>query len=316
MKTTGRIILFIFFILVTIIGIQRLRFDTSLTSVLPTEVAQVQAVQSFNQYFQDDQHVVIWLQAKEDKVYPDDAADLAGFLMDVLPCEVTYSPDFDQDVAQYAREVAKVWALSDRSVVTGFTEPLLNVEVLRNQFREVRENVRSSFETGKAIQYSYDPIGFLRHPSLEKLAQTEYSFESDDGKSRFLLVKNTTEHFSDSYSNDSAWVERVRTALQEWNVEYDEVFEFGLTGGPVYNAEVGSGMQRDLLGTLSFTLVLIGLLFLILQRSFIQLVVLIVVVAVTFLLTLGIAGWLIPNLSVLSIGFAAILLGLVIDYGN
>ncbi len=314
MKTAGRIILFIIFILIAGFGITRLRFDTNLTTVLPPKIAQVEAVKSFNQYFKDDQHVVVWLHTEDEKVYADDAAELAQFLEDHLRCEVIHSPDFDQEDGIYAREVAKVWTLSNPSVIREFKESLDNPNALREKLYALKEKVRSSFESGKAIRQSYDPFGFLEHPSLQKLAETEYSFESDDGQSRFLLVKNLTQHTSNSYTNDTEWLTQLRTTLQEWNRDYDDLFRFGLTGGPVYNSEVGTGMQQDLLGTLSMTLGLVGLLFLILQRSFFQLIMLTLVVVVTFLLTLGIAGWIIPSLSVLSMGFAAILLGLVIDY--
>ena len=153
----------------------------------------------------------------------------------------------------------------------------------------------------------------MRHPGLAELAKAEYSFESDDGNSRFLFLKrNKGQDWG--YKDDSVWVEQVKSALSEWNTEYDNMFTFGLTGGPVYNSEVGSGMEQDMVGTVSVTLAIIALLFLVMQRSLAQLMLLITLVAATFFLTLGIAGWFMPSMNVLSIAFAAILLGLIIDY--
>ena len=314
MKTAGRLILFTIISIVTVMGVLRLRFDTDLTSVMPPEVAQVEAVKSFNQYFQDDQHVAIWLQTKEDKVYAEDATDLAEYLMEHLGAVVVYSADIGHDPLQYAKDVAKVWALSPPALVNDFTETVTSESQTRTNLSTLKEEIRSSITSGLAIKRSYDPLGFMRHPGLERLSQADYSFVSDDGKSRFLLVKQPSIDPQSGYAEDLAWLDRLRAALNEWNGEYDNAFRFGLTGGPVYNAEVGTGMQKDLLGTLGITLALISALFLILQRSLGQLLMLAGVAATTFFLTLGIAGWFIPSLNVLSMGFGAILLGLVIDY--
>jgi predicted RND superfamily exporter protein len=89
---------------------------------------------------------------------------------------------------------------------------------------------------------------------------------------------------------------------------------YQLTGGPVFNAEIGSGMEKDMRGTITLTSLLIAGLFLLMQRDFKQLLLICVLLALTFFITLGLAGWLIGSLNLVSVGFAAILLGLVIDY--
>jgi len=293
----------------------RIRFDADLTQVLPHSVAQVEAVKDFHQYFQDDRSIIILMECEEDQVYQDDAAELASFLSSKLnDCEIVYQSQFDEDPDLFAKEVAHIWATSEHSTVQSLIARLSSPDSVRSSLQSLKADIKTSFQTGKAIKHSYDPFGFMQHPGLAALEDSEYSFESDDGRARFLFVKSTLLNSSASYTNDALWVDQVKKQVDSWNQENDNLFQFGYTGSPVFNAEVGAGMQQDMLGTVAITLSLIALLFLVLQRSFSQLLLLIGLIATTFFLTLGIAGWIIPSLNMLSVAFAAILLGLVIDY--
>ena len=82
----------------------------------------------------------------------------------------------------------------------------------------------------------------------------------------------------------------------------------------MYNAEIGAGMEKDMSGTITITSILVGLLFLIVQRHPGQLAMISLLLGLSFLITLGIGGWVFGTLNLVSVGFAAILLGLVIDY--
>jgi len=309
MKTAWRLTLFTLILLLSIWGAMRLRWETDLTGVLPDKIAQIQAVKSFNQYFKDDRQVVVWIQAKEDKVYEGDVEELAGFLESTLPCQISYDSSSGQDHDKFIKDLAEVWVLSKPEIVDEFITNLQNDDLQRNNLLELKDTIRRSLQSGNVTRQSYDPFGFMLHPGLQTLSNgDDYSFLSDDEKSRFFFVKNLKNNSSESYIDDKEWVETLRHKMSEWNTEYDDSFTFQLTGGPVYNSEIGAGMQKDLLGTIA------GLLFLILQRSFLQLIVLISLVGLTFFITLGIMGLIMPSLSVLSVGFAAILLGLVIDY--
>ena len=314
MQTAGRILLFILIAFISVLGVRRIHMEADLTAILPEKVAQIQAVKSFNQYFQDDRNIVVWVQANDDRVSVNDTADLAEYVQEQLSCKVTYDSGAGGNHEDYVKDIAEVWALSKPEVVTDLMTSLNDDESVRNHLIELKEQVRRSLQSGQAIKNSYDPFRLVHHPGVKALGSGEYSFESRDKQSRFLFIKVTSGELTNNYKNDEELVSKVRSTLAKWNAEYENLFTFGLTGGPVYNAEVGTGMQKDLLGTVGISLALIGVIFLIIQRSFIQLIALIVLVAVTFFLTLGVAGWVMPTISVLSVGFATILLGLVIDY--
>ena len=311
----NRAILFILILLFSGVGLSRLKFQTDFTQILPEKVAQVQAVKSFHQYFDDDHQIIVHVKSSEGKVLPEDIEELAAFISEKIPSSMAvYESVFKKSPELFAHEVGRTWAISSPKVVQQFCDDLTDGDALRASLNTLKERIRSSFNSGKAIAHSYDPLGFMRHPGLAELAEAEYSFISDDGQSRFFFLKNTKLHTSTGYNQDAQWIKEVRKTLNEWNSEYDNMFNFGLTGGPIYNAEVGTGMMHDILGTVAITLSLIALLFLLMQRSFTQLLMLICLSALTFILTLGIMGWLMPSLSALSVAFAAILLGLIFDY--
>lgn len=314
MKTPIKVSLFILLLLLSVVGIFRLKFQTDLTSILPSEVAQVESVKPFHQHFDDDHQVVILLRCPNDKVYPEDIEDLAAYLSKKHPNSEALSESiFESSPALFAQEVARTWATSKPEIVTELSANLQNTPQLRDALHELKNKIKNSFQSGEAIRHSYDPLGFIRHPGLMELAESEYSFESDNGETRFLFLKRK-KTLNESYKDDATWVSQVRDSIEEWVTENDGIFTYGITGGPAYNAEIGAGMEKDLLGTVGITIALISILFLLLQREFKQLVLLIFTVSLTFFLTLGIAGWIIPSLNMLSIAFAAILLGLVIDY--
>ena len=194
---------------------------------------------------------------------------------------------------------------------------LENKQELAAHLEQVKLDLQDSFDQQQAMTQAYDPMGFLKHPTMLSLLESEMSFSSDNGRLRMLMIRRKDE--SDTgYQADAAWVAAIRKQVAQWRViktsEDDQPFYAELTGGPVFNAEIGSGMEHDMKGTMSMTFLLIAALFLLMQRNWKQLVLISALLWLTFLMTLGIAGWVIGTLNLVSVGFAAILLGLVIDY--
>ena len=74
-------------------------------------------------------------------------------------------------------------------------------------------------------------------------------------------------------------------------------------------------MEHDMRGTVGITAGLIALLFWVMQRRLVLLGGLAAVLALAFLTALGLAGWIYGELSIMAAGFAAILIGLAVDYG-
>lgn len=298
-------------LIISITGLTRLRFATDVLEILPTGIPEVEALQIFREHFDDD-HRVILLLRHDDEVFEEDAAELTAALQEKLTeGRIRYRrPQFEDQPESFARSLARLWADADPAVVSKLAGQLEDQDQLLALLAETKEKVALSLDQGEATMAAYDPLGFLSHPAVTQLQGSEFNYQSEDGKLWLIVIANSG--LGLEYRDHAKWVERIREAADEWK---KEGFSYTLTGGPVFSSEIGAGMEKDMSGTISITSIIVGLLFLLTQRSPVQLLVLGGILGLVFLITLGLAGWFYGTLNLVSVGFAAILLGLVIDYG-
>ena len=86
------------------------------------------------------------------------------------------------------------------------------------------------------------------------------------------------------------------------------------TGRPAFVTEIAASMQRDLSGSIVGTAGIIALLFWLSHRRWLPMLWLLALLALILAATVGIGGLLLGSISVISLGFAAVLLGLAVDY--
>jgi len=89
----------------------------------------------------------------------------------------------------------------------------------------------------------------------------------------------------------------------------------GYTGGPVFLSEIASGMERDLRNSVISTVTVICVLFWLAHRTLRPLAFLVAALGLTLVGTMAVGGWVLGTLNVISGGFGAVMLGLVVDYG-
>lgn len=304
------LLVLILVLIVSIMGLRRLSFATDILEILPQGVAEVKALKSFRQHFDDDYKVILLLR-HEEEIFEEDVEEFTAFLAEKLPSgEVSFRSRFEDDPASFAPSLARMWADTDPEEVKELTGKLLDPVALRRLVEESKDKVALSLDQGEATMASYDPIGFLSHPAMEQLKGIDFNYQSEDGKMWLITIGKS--ELGLGYKDHGEWVRKIREAADQWS---GEGFTYGLTGGPVRSAEIGEGMEDDMAGTILMTSVIVSLLFLLIQKSPVQLVILGVILVLVFFITLGLAGWVFGTLNLVSVGFAAILLGLVIDYG-
>ncbi|MGJ8644966.1 MAG: efflux RND transporter permease subunit [Luteolibacter sp.] len=298
----------------SVAGLTKLRFETDILDVLPGNLASVKALKVSQKHFDNDQRVALLLQGDEDEIYEEDVAEFVEHMREKLsPAKVLYKSELEEDPAAFGQALADIWRYAPHEDVADLEERLLDEEKLNAHLQEVKSEIRRSFDQQESTMAAYDPLGFLKHPGMEEFIGSEVAFQSEDGMLWIVLIENPEP--TTDYHKHAAWLEKIRSAANGWEGLEDLGLSYGLTGGPVYNAEIGAGMEKDMSGTISMTCVAIGLLFLLIQRHPGQLVMISLMLGLTFLITLGIGGWVFGALNLVSVGFAAILLGLVIDYG-
>ena len=119
-----------------------------------------------------------------------------------------------------------------------------------------------------------------------------------------------------SYPECAAWLASLRAHTDAWQKEDSaKSVTLHFTGRPVFVAEIASGMERDMRSSVLGTMVIIAALFWWAYRRWRPLLWLLALLTLTLGGTLALGGLLIGTLNVVSMGFAAILLGLAVDYG-
>ncbi|TAL04804.1 MAG: hypothetical protein EPO07_04710, partial [Verrucomicrobia bacterium] len=161
---------------------------------------------------------------------------------------------------------------------------------------------------------SYDPFGLTRLPDSVTSAapgfgQGDEIFSSPDGTFRILFVKSRGELAG--YRECSDWLAAVKPAVAR---AVPAGVSVGFTGRPEFFAEISASMKHDIAVSVFGTAVIIAILFWLAHRRWKPMLWLLTLLALILVGTLALGGLLFGTINVLSMGFAAILLGLAVDY--
>ena len=157
-------------------------------------------------------------------------------------------------------------------------------------------------------------------------------FNSPDGTFRIMFVQASRD--LPTYKECANWLEAIRQVVAKVSPESSKSrpassplpssraegtektasIQIGYTGRPAFVAEVAGGMQHDVTASVGGTAVIIAILFYIAHRRWKPMLWLVTLLALILGSTLAIGGLLIGRINVISMGFAAILLGLAVDY--
>jgi predicted RND superfamily exporter protein len=301
-------------------GMFRLRIDTDILALLPGGLPEVRGLRTMQAEFSRSGELVLLLRCGEEDagLLGGAAEDLAGRLEAAGAAKrARWAPVWNDDGAGIAELLAYLWMNGDPEEMARL-EDRLGPGRVGETLEEALDRVATSFEGLDMVMRAHDPFGLLDQEAMaELIGRMEGAgggFESADGRARLLLIDAPRE--VDGYRSAAEWLGEVRGVLGDWRADGHEWVEVGLTGDPAFNAEIGGAIERDMSGTVTLTALLIGLLFWWMQRRLRLLAGLGAMVGLVFLVTLGAAGWLFPGgLGVMSAGFAAVLIGLVVDYG-
>jgi predicted RND superfamily exporter protein len=306
-------------VLVAALGVGRLRFDPDILGMLPPDAPEVRGLRAFHQGFAKSDELVMLIEggAENEGRMPELAQSLATALeASGVAKRARWQPRWTEEGEGMAELLAYFWLNGPRDVVTEKSAALAPDRARATLDRALAE-VATALEGGDLAMRAHDPFGFLRHPALEPLlagaADGVDGYESADGRAHLMFVEAPRP--VPGYRNAGAWINEVRAVTEDWRKSTDADITIHLTGEPAFASEIGGAMENDMRGTVGITAGLIALLFWLMQRRLVLLGGLAVVLAMVFLTALGLAGWIYGELSIMAAGFAAILIGLAVDYG-
>ncbi len=305
-------------ILLATFGLTRLRFDTDILSMLPPDLPEVKGLKAFHEAFSRDDELVLLIEGgEEDEGSMAAAAESLGNHLKTagVTREARWKPRWNEEPEGIAELLAYLWLNGD-STTTAAQGARLSAENSKESLNSALAAVGTAMEGSEMVMQAHDPFGFLQHPAVVQLTeggQGGEAFESPDGRSHLLFLN--APHALGGYRGADAWLQEIRGSIQKWQTGEGKGLQVRLTGEPAFSSEIGMAMERDLSGSISITLGLIGILFWWMQRRFSLLLGLMGVLVIVFAVALGIAGWLYGELSIMALSSIEILIGLSVDYG-
>lgn len=299
------------------LGVTRLHFDAEVLHLLPRELPVVHGLQIYQRQFASANELLVTLEAPDAERAETAARSLAEHLRAATNLVVAahwQPPWFEQP--ELAAELAAVtWLNQPPAVFAQLTKQLTNPVAT---LAATRERLATSFSPEEIARFSFDPFGLTQLPTTvsdpTSFGRGDGMFASADGTFRLIFVK--PRGALANYPECAAWLDSLRASASAWQKEpVASGITLHLTGRPVFVAEIASGMERDMRNSVLGTLGTIAALFWWAHRRWRPLLWLLALLTLTLAGTLALGGLLIGTINVVSLGFAAILLGLAVDYG-
>ncbi len=301
-----------------VLGLTRLHFDVEVFDLLPGNLTTVQGLKLYQEHFANARELIVTLQGADAEQTEAAAQAMAERLRqhtDVV-ATVTWQPPWLEHPEQAAELMGYLWFNqppdSFRELAHRLAPPNLP-EVLSN----AREELSSSLSPQEIARLSYDPFGLTRLPesaagAAPSFGQGQESFSSSDGTFRIVFVQARANLHT--YKECQKFLDAVKAVVSEALSASRSNVKTGYTGRPAFVAEVAAGMEHDITISVGGTAVIIALLFYLAHRRVKPMLWLLTLLAAILGSTLALGGLIFGTINVVSMGFAAILLGLAVDY--
>lgn len=323
--TKARLLLFLLSVAAfSAIAFKRLSFNVDPLDLLPQDLQEVEGVREFVGKFAAEGLLITSVHAGND-VDPEDLAaavpSLVAYLeeQDDLVQRIDWRPIWESDPVAAAQLPAYLWLNGKPARVAGLAERLAEGNS-QQAIADALEELSFSVDPQTVAFSAYDPFGLLRPGAIDEGAGLDLSagdgkYTSADGLMRVIYI--TPPASVVGYREADDWIGRLNAAIEEWRNTDGERISLRIThtGEPAFEAEIGTGMQSDMTGSIVGAVALIHLLFFLMHRRMLPLVAMFLSLALILAVSVVLGSFLFGKLSVMSVGFAAILVGLAVDYG-
>ncbi|MEW6304612.1 MAG: MMPL family transporter [Verrucomicrobiota bacterium] len=316
---TSRRWLWLLLLVPVAIGLARLRFDVEVLNLLPDDVPAVRGLRLYQENFANARELIITLRAPD----ADTAASAARELTEHLHAnhhltrDVTWQPPWLEHPEQAAEFIAWLWLNQPPAAWRDLTNRLAP-QNLSATLAATKAALTTSLSPEEIARRGYDPFGLMTLPGAadqaSQFGQGNELFASPDG--RFRLVFVTPREDLRDYRRAAHWLAELRASVATWQRTHDDGLACAIryTGHPAFLSEISLSMERDMRHSALGTAAIVALLFWLVHGRFKPLLWLLALLGVVLAATLGLGGLLFGSLNVVSLGFAAILLGLGVDY--
>ncbi len=298
-------------------GVARLHFDADVLSLLPERLPAVRGLQIYQQHFANSRELLLTVRSADAAAAKAAAQSIAAKLRQEtnLVADVNWQPPWLEHPEQMAELIGYLWVNQPPEVFDQLAERLAETN-LSAVLSAARERLATTLSPSDLAQWSYDPFGLTQLPAAISVAAPGFGggqdmFASAEGGFRIIFVKARGD--LNGYRECTEWFNAVQK-IAESSLSGDDKVTIGYTGRPAFVAEISGSMKHDIALSVGGTALIIAFLFWLAHRRWKPMLWLLTLLALILAGTLALGGLVLGAINVVSMGFAAILLGLAVDY--
>jgi predicted RND superfamily exporter protein len=297
-----------------------LRLDSEVFNVLPDRFSSVQGLKIYDRDFEQTRELTFALLCNPNDV--DKLEDFAPVFAERLRqqpwCEraLAGSPMATPEGIRDLQSMAVPLLLNLEPRVFDQTMAILQPEKIRDRLHRLRQQIEAGSPRPQ-FELSFDPLGLIA-PALKPFAESsvveqEQPLRSTDRTMRVFLVVTNQRSIS------AFECQRLMRRVNEFRATADKGWDGGplqilVTGRPAFVSEISLSMRYDVVATLLGSVVLVGTIFFVGFRRWLPLLGMAFCLLLSCLVALTLGQLLFGRLSMISVGFCAILVGLGVDF--
>jgi uncharacterized protein len=297
-----------------------LRLDSEVFNVLPGRYSSVQGLKIYDLDFEQTRELTFALVCNPNDV--DKLDDFAPMFADRLRRQpwcarvLAGSPMVTPEGIRDLQSIAVPLLLNLEPARFDQAISILQPEKIRDRLNRLRQQIEAGSPRPE-FELSFDPLGLIA-PALKPFAEStiikqEQPLTSPDRSMRiFLVVTNETSTSAFECQRLMRRVNEFRaTAGEGWTGTSLEIL---VTGRPAFVSEISLSMRYDVVATLLGSVLLVGAIFFAGFRRWLPLVGTAFCLLLSCLIALTLGQLLFGRLSMVSVGFCGILVGLGVDF--
>ena len=301
-------------------GLLRLQLNVEVLDLLPSDVPAVAGLKLHQRHFASGRELIVLVEAPTAEAAREAARAVADGLRKKtnLTASVTWQPPWTEHPEQTAELIAYLWFNQPPAEFARLAARLSGTN-LPSVLDATREELATTLSPKEIARLGYDPFGLSRLPgdleAFEPALAGKEMFASADGRFRLLFVEAKGQ--LDGYRECTAWLGEVREAAEaiaRTQAKTQPAVRLSYTGRPAFVAEISGSMKQEMMLSVGGTALIIAALFWAAHRRWKPMLWLLTLLVVILASTLALGGLIFGVVNVVSMGFAAILLGLAVDY--
>jgi predicted RND superfamily exporter protein len=297
-----------------------LQVDSEIFNVLPGKFSSVQGLKIYDRDFEQTRELTFALLCEPNDVDKLDefAPVFAERLRQQTWCArvLTGSPMSTPDGIRDLQSIAVPLLLNLEPSAFRDTMSILEPEKIRDRLHRLRQQIEAGSPRPE-FELSFDPLGLIA-PALKPFAEStiieqEQPLTSPDRTMRvFLAVTNQQSTGALESQRLMREVDKFRAiATEGWNGGHLQVL---VTGRSAFASEISRTMRHDVVATLLGSVLLVGTIFFVGFRRWLPLLGMAICLLLSCLVALTLGQLFFGRLSMISVGFCAILVGLGVDF--